>query len=236
MTQIENKFEIKNKLGRVVYPRWLAKAKAHRQPARVNHPSQLVFINGSVMRFGHRAMKPFLVVLILFSAFLTALAQTKASAITEIDTYIKEIDRFIKTKPKSRLFGDLSTTDKSRWREVRAKQAEDLYEKAEVWSRKGKVVAANFALSSPSGDWVHFITYYFRADGSLAKIEAQLNTFYGNVSVLRDRYYDGNRKQLKATERFLDLETQKPIKRPEFNNNSIPFYSRVSTLPFGRLL
>lgn len=182
-------------------------------------------------------MKTFLIVLIFLSASLPALSQTKTSAIAEIDTYAKEIDRFIKTKPKSRLFGDVSTTEKSRWREVRAKQAEDLYETAEVWTRDGKVVAANFQLSSASGDWVHFISYYFRADGTLAKIKAQLNTFYGNVSVLRDRYYDANRKQLKATERFLDLETQKPIKRPtEFYNNPVPFYSRVSTLPFGRLL
>jgi hypothetical protein len=188
------------------------------------------------MRFGNIAMKPFLVAVILLSACLQALSQTKTSAIAEIDTYTKQIDRFIKSKTRSRLFADVSTSEKSRWREVRAKQAEDLYEKAETWTREGKIVAATFALSSPSGDWVHFITYYFRADGSLAKIEAQLNTFYGNVSVLRDRYYDVNRKQLKATERYLDLETRKPVKRPDFMVNKIPMYSRVSTLPFGRLL
>jgi hypothetical protein len=181
-------------------------------------------------------MKRFLIAIIFLSASLTALSQTNTRAIAEIDNYTKEIDGFIKTNPKSRIFGDLSSTEKSRWREVRAKQAEDLYEKAEVWTREGKVVAANFSLSSPSGDWVHFITYYFRADGSLAKIEAQLNTFYGNVSILRDRYYDANRKQLKATERYLDLETRKPVKRPDFMDNQIPMYSRVSTLPFGRLL
>ena len=182
-------------------------------------------------------MKTLLIAFILLATSLSAVAQTKTSAITEIDTYTKSVNSFIKTKPKSRIFGDLSSTEKSRWREVKAKQAEDLYEKAEVWSRDGKVVAVNFALSSPSGDWAHFITYYFRADGTLAKIEAQLNTFYGNVSIIRNRYYDANRKQLKATERFQDLETQKPVKRPnDYFDNPVPVYSRVSSLPFGRLL
>ncbi len=181
-------------------------------------------------------MKIFVIAFIILLTALPALSQTNTSTIAEIDTYTKQIDRFIKTKPRSRLFGDMSTTEKSRWREVRAEQAEGLYETAEVWNREGKVVAAIFELSSPSGDWVHFITYYFRADGTLAKIKAQLNTFYGDVSVLRDRYYDANRKRLKATERYLDLETQKPVKRPDFFDNPIPMYSRVSTLPFGRLL
>jgi hypothetical protein len=168
---------------------------------------------------------------------MSAVAQTKTSAIAEIDTYTKGINSFIKTKPRSRIFGDLSSTEKSRWREVKARQAEDLYEKAEVWSREGKVVAVNFALSSPSGDWAHFITYYFRADGTLAKIEAQLNTFYGNISIIRQRYFDTNRKQLKATERYQDLETRKPVKRPkDYFDNPVPIYSRVSSLPFGRLL
>jgi hypothetical protein len=183
------------------------------------------------------SMKRLLIVtFILLSACLPALSQINRSAIGEIDTYTKGIDRFIKSKPKSRLFRDVSTSQKSNWREVRAKQAEGLYETAEVWTREGKVVAANFALSSPSGDWMHFINYYFRADGSLAKIEAQLNTFYGNVSVLRKRYYDANRKQLKATERYLDLETRKAVKPPDFIDHQIPMYSRVATLPFGRLL
>ena len=182
-------------------------------------------------------MKTLLIAIILLAGSLSAAAQTKTSVIGEIDIYTNGINSFIKTKPKSRIFGDPSATEKSSWREVKAKQAEDLYKKAEVWSREGKVVAVNFALSSPSGDWAHLITYYFRADGTLAKIEAQLNTFYGNISIIRQRYYDTNRKQLKATERYHDLETQKPVKRPkDYFDNPVPVYSRVSSLPFGRLL
>jgi len=66
----------------------------------------------------------------------------------------------------------------------------------------------------------HFIKYYYRADGSLAKIQARLNTFYGGVSVLRDRYYDGNGKLLKSTQRFLDLQTHKPIKKKDWRHGN----------------
>ena len=61
-----------------------------------------------------------------------------------------------------------------------------------MWTKQGKVIAAKFNFTSPSGDWNHFINYYFRENGSLAKIDAQLNTFEGNVSVVRQRYYNSN--------------------------------------------
>jgi hypothetical protein len=35
---------------------------------------------------------------------------------------------------------------------------------------------------SPSGDWAHFIMYYFREDGTLAKIQSQLNTTWPTIS------------------------------------------------------
>lgn len=186
------------------------------------------------------SVKPFLTLTVAFTLLcLPCIAQSqtsKATALSGIDTYTAEIDRFIKANPKSRLFGDVSSTEKTRWREVTPKSAENLYETAEVWTRQGKVVAVNFFLTSPSGDWAHFITYYFRDDGTLARIKAQLNTFYGNVSVLRDRYYDPNLKLLKSTQRYLDLESKKPVKRPDFMDQPIPIYSKVSTLPFRRLL
>ena len=78
--------------------------------------------------------------------------------------------------------------------------------------------------------------YYFREDGSLAKIQAQLNSFYGDISVVRDQYYDPSGRLLKTTRKFLDLRTQKPKKPEEFVDNPIPIYRKVTALPFRKLL
>jgi hypothetical protein len=111
-----------------------------------------------------------------------------------------------------------------------------LDESCDVWTRDGKVVLAFFGFTSGSGDWYHFIKYYYRGDGTLAKIQARLNTFAGNVSVLRDRYYDTNGKLLKSTRRYLDLQTHKPVKKADFHDDPIPMFSKASALPFHRLL
>jgi hypothetical protein len=38
---------------------------------------------------------------------------------------------------------------------------ENLNQTATVWTKQGKVIAAKFNFTSPSGDWNHFINYYF---------------------------------------------------------------------------
>jgi hypothetical protein len=168
------------------------------------------------------------------------------AALAEINSYTTEIDRFIKRNPKARIFGDVSPASPnrtSRWREFKSEAArkkaetgENLNQNAFVWSREGKLVGANFTFTSPSGDWAHIIMYYFREDGSLAKIQAQLNTFNGEISVVRDRYYDPGGRLLKTTRKFLDLQTQKPKKPGEFMDKPIPVYHKVAELPFHNLL
>ena len=181
-------------------------------------------------------------VLVLIACVQPSFAQT--TSVAEITAYKKQVDRFIKQKPKERLFGDVSTDvndSEGVWREfkseaARRKASENMYQSASVYSRNGKVVGANFTFTSPSGDWAHLIMYYFREDGSLAKIEAQLNTFYGDISVVRHRYFDSHGTLLKSTQQYLDLQTHKPKKPVEFMDNPIPVYSTVSALPFHKLL
>ena len=175
-----------------------------------------------------------------------AVAQTAKSSISEINVYTTAVERFTKVNKKHRIFGDVSSakTDKTDlWKEFKSeKQLEDtgdgenLNQTATVWTKQGKVIAAKFNFTSPSGDWNHFINYYFREDGSLAKIDAQLNTFEGNVSVVRQRYYNSNGRLIKSTQTFRDLETHKPRKSADFMDNPIPVYLKVSDLPFHQLL
>jgi hypothetical protein len=165
-----------------------------------------------------------------------------ARELASINAYVKRVDRFMKRNDKRRrTFGDVGN-EQSEWREFKGKVAEgetdpeDLDEVAYVWVRKGKVVAAGFAFQSGSRDWAHFVTYYFREDGTLAKIHSRLNTFYGGVSAIRDKYYASNGKLLRTTTRYLDLQTEKPKKNPNFHDEPIPVYLMVRRLPFYTLL
>ncbi len=177
--------------------------------------------------------------------------QTSASTSSQvraINSYAKQIDQFINRNPKARrIFGDVSSAMEdgpSRWQAFRsvaarnkAADANSMNESAYVWLKGGKVVRVDLELTSPSGDWVHFVTYYFRDDGSTAKVRAQLNTFYGNFTLRREQYHNAAGKLIHSTARYFNLFTKKPIKPkedlPEF---PIPNFLKVQDLPFHSLL
>lgn len=198
--------------------------------------------------------------LLICAAFATlTFAQTKTSAdkqirdaeIARIKAYCQELDDYAKRNPKlGRIFADVSSGlegQKSRWREFKSEEerqkadtGDNLNNNANVWSKDGAVVAIYCTFQSPSRDWAHYVDYYFRKDGSLAKIHARLNTFYGNMTVIRERFYDLKGKLLSSSQQFLDLETQKE-KKPgangkEFIDQAIPVYRTVKALPFYTML
>jgi hypothetical protein len=166
----------------------------------------------------------------------------RATELAAINSYARQVDRLIKLNNKrKRVFGDVGGQDEN-WREFKGKVAKgetdpaDLDEVAYVWARKGNVVVAGFTFQSESRDWYHFVTYYFREDGTLAKIHSRLNTFYGSVTAIRDQYYGPNGRVLNSTARFLDIQTQKPKKNPNFQDEPTPVYLNVRKLPFFKLL
>jgi hypothetical protein len=182
-------------------------------------------------------------------------AQTNASAnkqireaeITSIKAYCQELDDYAKRNPKpGRIFADVSSGSverKSRWREFKSGEereeiddGDNLNENADIWSKDGAVVLVTCLFQSPSRDWAHHIRYYYRKDGSLAKIHAELGAFYGNMTVIRERFYGSKGMLLGSSQQFLDLETKKE-KRPgadgeEFIDEPIPVYRTVKALPF----
>ena len=99
-----------------------------------------------------------------------------------------------------------------------------------------------FVLSSGSGDWVKFVYLCFREDGTLAKMDSQLNTFHGDFSLLQTIYFDRKGKILKRSSQYLDLETDKPItpRKDDIldNGDNIKafYYTRTTKLPFASLL
>ena len=175
-------------------------------------------------------------------------ASLSASPLTgkaaEIEAYAKEIDSYIKSNPKPvRLFADTSSeTDKAeQWREFKSEKerdgaGENLNSRADVWTRNGKVVGANFTFQTPSGDWTQFVMYYFRSDGTLAKIASTLNTFHGGITVNREDYYNPKGTFLRGTTHCQDLKTQKTKPCADFQDQPAPLYQKINQLPFYSLL
>lgn len=191
--------------------------------------------------------------MLLVGASVTA--QTGASLSTsqptgkvaEIETYVKDLDAYVKRNEKSaRIFADTSsgmTDDKAKWQEFKTEQereatdtGENLNQNAYVWTSGGKIIGANFTLQSPSRDWVHYVMYYFRGDGTLAKSESTLNTFQGDITVIRQDYYNSKGILLKGTTHCKDLKTQRSKPCGEYQEQPIPSYKNIRQLPFYSLL
>jgi hypothetical protein len=172
-------------------------------------------------------------------------AAPQKTGLAAIGSYAKSIDQFTKRNAKKRrIFGIVpGEEDKGdKWAEfkyVRQAVQANLDDSVYVWLKDGQVVAAEFSFTSSSGDWYHYVNYYFRADGTLAKIHAQLNTFSGpdgGISVVRDKFYSSGGKLLHTATRYLDLKSQQPRKRGDSMDEPIPDYKTVRDLPFYKLL
>jgi hypothetical protein len=176
------------------------------------------------------------------------IAAGKHITINSIDRYTQEIDRFTEQHAgRHRIFADVADGVKrepNRWREFKSEEDRakadtgyNLNGNAYVWLKDGRVVFAHFTFQSPSRDWVHYIRYYFRADGTLAKLDAILNTFYGDVSIERRWHFGPSANLLRATEQIYRLGTREKTKRPaEFYDAPVPLYRTVTALPFYHLL
>ena len=186
-------------------------------------------------------------VLIFTSA--VGLPQSKGTAtVSQIDTYVRSIDGLMKRqKEPSLIIADVSDydTDEPKWQVFKSsKELEAFREKTETytiannWRSKGKLVSSLFTMFSPSGDWATYVTHYFRADGSAAKVNTEMRTFNGDYIIIRNFYFDSRGKLLRKSAKYLDLTTKKP-KKPTAemqDENSefykADFYKSVSALPF----
>jgi hypothetical protein len=119
-----------------------------------------------------------------------------------------------------------------------------VFDHAYMWKRREGVLVL-LALTSASGDWIHYMDYCFRADGTLARSTSTLNTFnvyhpdrdVGPVSKEKKRYFDVSGRQIGFSTRLLDLKTRKPA--PELERNFMdqdePKVRRTEELPFSAL-
>lgn len=190
----------------------------------------------------------FLTIFSLISFAQTDEAETDKK-VKPVEEYADAINKFVEKEGKPHLviadISDYKESEKPLWKKFaseavfeKSRETGEVYKVAYIWQKAGKPVAVNITYSSPSGDWAQFVVYYFRADGSIAKIDSRLNTFYGNVSALRTFLYDAKGNLLEKTSEFLDLESQKPFdpKDRNFSDREVKIYKSVKNLPFANLL
>ncbi len=192
----------------------------------------------------------FFFVICAFSFQRSAAQANKTAEIKRIDSYVKTLDAFVKRNKRPQLIfadtSDYNENNKPKWRKFASeKTLEKFRETAETytiaynWRRNGKLVQSNFTLFSPSGDWAQYDYYYFRADGTIAKIASELRTFYGDLIVLRNLYFDGKGRLLRQTIRYRDLNTKKPVKKPkdeDYQSTDVKIFKTVRQMPFAKLL
>jgi hypothetical protein len=178
--------------------------------------------------------------------------KSKIAEIKRIDAYCKTVDAIPgKRKGAQLVFADVSDMNdkKEKWRKFASEKAlekfretTETYTIAYNWLKNGKIVVSNFTLFSGSGDWAKYVYHYFRMDGSLARVESELRTFYGHYIAVRRLYFDRKGKMVHQSVKYLDLETKKP-KKPSsdfLGDNSswkeVDYFKKTSKLPFAHLL
>ena len=198
-------------------------------------------------------MKKILLLLFIFACGTAVFAQAEKTAeIKTIDAYTKKLGALVtRSKSPHLVFADTAsqTSKRSRWRQFASEKALDkfrekseTYEIAYCWKQTGNIVAVSTTLFSGSGDWAQYVYHYFRPDGTLAKVESDYRTFYGDFIIEEEVYYNSAGKQLKKNKRYRDLTTKK-FKKPDpeslqANSGLAKFdiYKTVKKLPFAHLL
>jgi hypothetical protein len=193
-------------------------------------------------------MKPVwtLIVIMMLAIASYVSAQT---TVGQIDKYVASVKKITNSAPI--IVADTSADDGGRanWKRFASENALDKFRKksetysiAYNWKLKGKLAAAHFTDFSQSGDWTQYTYHYFRPDGSVAKVETELRTFYGDWIVVRNYYFDKKGNRIKRTAKYLDLTTRKP-KKPEpdmasdnWSGLSVKFYNTTRKLPFIKII
>ncbi len=193
-----------------------------------------------------------LVAVVSFQCLVVTAQADKKAEIRQIDKYCKSVNKLFERSNSAHLvFADVSQDrKKAKWRQFKSEQAlENFREKTETysiaynWLENRKIVRSNFTLFSGSGDWAQFVYHHFRPDGTLAKVESVLRTFYGDMAVTQIFYFDGKGRLLKKTLRYADLKNKNLVKpNEEFNDShsdylkEVNYFKRTTTLPFSHLL
>lgn len=194
-----------------------------------------------------KVLRSLAVLLLVLVAFGSSASAQKTEE-KRIDRYVESIEAIATAAKKPHLiYADTSAYEdrlsKPSWVKFVSTEAlekyreekQETYSVAYIWKKDGKMVLVRFTLFSPSGDWAQYDTHYFRADGSIAKSESELRTFYGDFVLKRTKWYNVAGRQIASTRAYFDIQTNKPISKPkEGYESEVVWYKKLRELPFLR--
>lgn len=131
---------------------------------------------------------------------------------------------------------------RDRWHLVHSAEAQQQGAKggnssASAFLRDGQVVVVQFTFQNEFGDWVSYVDYCFRPDGTLSHVQAVLNSFHGDATVVRDASYNDSGQLMSSHRENYALGTHTPKKLdPDFWDQPPPVFLHVSDLPFANEL
>lgn len=183
-------------------------------------------------------------VILLASAVMPA-----QSTVRTIDSYVRSVERIAKV-PSKLVFADTADYQANRpnWRRFASesslekfREASDAWSMAFCWKIGAKVVGVKIADSTPSGDWARYTDHYFRADGTLARVDSELRTFDGDYIIRQSFYFNAAGRRIRKTVKYFDLRTKEPrpmtdeMKAATNGYLEFTFYKTTKKLPFAKI-
>lgn len=184
-----------------------------------------------------------------------SLAKNLSSATFEIDKSCKAMDAILKENKGSpdgapQVFAVVSSDAPQEWKafpsEADLQEAcpKGWYRRALYYRLPQDRVFVSCEFKGPSKEWVQYVKFYYREDGTLEKIHSDYRRFGAYekskgmeqqflVKVLRDRYYDSDGKCIKKTApRCFNVSNGREFRDVVFTDASWPVFQRVENLPF----
>jgi hypothetical protein len=155
-----------------------------------------------------------------------------ASRIVAVEKYTDELDEYAKSNPQARRFFMNTSEDQTgNWQEVGGEAEIENKASAVVWMKNNKPLIALLYSRSPQSS--RKVTYYFRDNGTLAKVHSELSISTNNMQSLRDRSYDPKAFLVRDFSYCTDMVSglQRPCGDAETIEKTIPLYMRSTELP-----
>ena len=147
-------------------------------------------------------------------------SREKQSEAAGIEAYARKLERYVKSHPKLTRYyvdalpegkSDSSPAGKKDWHRVKNEremlEAEREYatRSAAVSTKGGEIVYAS--LGEPQEHSRHDNEYFFRADGTLAKISSDYYSNIEEIHIVRESFYGPEGKLLRSTARCFNIIT-----------------------------
>lgn len=183
--------------------------------------------------------------MVVLSASIVMPAQ---SSVRTIDDHVRRVERIAKA-PSKLIFADTSDYQSGdpNWRKFgstrsleRFRESSEIYTMFFCWKIGSKIVGVKAAYFTPSGDWARYTDHYFRLNGSLAKVDSELRTFYGDHIIKQSIYFSESGRRIRRTVKYFDLRTKKPKQMTDEmkaeTNGYLGFdkYKKTKELPFAK--